>query len=104
MTFNLYTVPEEERVPWLWSFLGHSIITTLWANTATSADDKMVLFFSCFPQNTGFDISSKLSPMEICMTCQILFSGENKKNISNCRLLKILPRVLSVNVKRLLDK
>ena len=30
------------------------------------------------------------------MNCQILFSGKNKKNISKCRLLKILPRVLSV--------
>ena len=29
------------------------------------------------------------------MKCQILFSGENKKNISKCLLLKILPRVLS---------
>ena len=27
------------------------------------------------------------------MKCQILFSGKNKKNISKCRLLKILPRV-----------
>ena len=32
------------------------------------------------------------------MKCQILFSGKNKKNISKCRLLKILPRVLSVNI------
>ena len=31
------------------------------------------------------------------MKCHILFSGKNKKNISKCRLLKILPRVLSVN-------
>ena len=31
------------------------------------------------------------------MKCQILFSGKNKKNISVCRLLKILSRVLSVN-------
>ena len=30
------------------------------------------------------------------MKCQILFSGKNKKNISKCHLLKILPRVLSV--------
>ena len=30
------------------------------------------------------------------MKCQIMFSGKNKKNISKCRLLKILPRVLSV--------
>ena len=32
------------------------------------------------------------------MKCQILFSGKNKKNISKCRLLKILPRGLSVKV------
>ena len=32
------------------------------------------------------------------MKCQILFSGKNKKNISKCRLLKILPRVLSVKM------
>ena len=30
------------------------------------------------------------------MKFQILFSGGNKKNISNCRLLKVLPRVLCV--------
>ena len=34
------------------------------------------------------------------MKYQILFSGKNKKNISKCRLLKILPRVLSVNYDR----
>ena len=33
------------------------------------------------------------------MKCQILFSGKNKKNISKCRLLKILPRVLSVKLE-----
>ena len=30
------------------------------------------------------------------MKCQILFSGKKYENISKCRLLKILPRVLSV--------
>ena len=30
------------------------------------------------------------------MKCHIMFSGKNKKNISKYRLLKILPRVLSV--------
>ena len=30
----------------------------------------------------------------VCMKCQSLFSGKNRKNISNCHLLKILPRVL----------
>ena len=33
------------------------------------------------------------------MKCQILFSGKNKKNISKCRLPKILPRVLGVNAR-----
>ena len=32
------------------------------------------------------------------MKCHILFSEKNKKNISKCRLLKILPRVLSVKM------
>ena len=31
------------------------------------------------------------------MKYHILFSGKNKKNISKCCLLKILPRVLRVN-------
>ena len=40
--------------------------------------------FSYFPLKTGFDIAYKLSPMEtICMKCQILCPGKNKKNISN---------------------
>ena len=32
------------------------------------------------------------------MKYHILFSEKNKKNISKCHLLKILPRVLSVNI------
>ena len=55
-------------------------------------------FLSYFSQKTGFDILCKLSPMEtICMKCQNPFSGKDQKNISICYLLKILPRVLSVN-------
>ena len=53
-------------------------------------------YFSYSSQKTGFDISCKLSPLEtICMKCQNMFFGENKKNISKCCLLKFLPRVLS---------
>ena len=63
--------------------------------------DKLVIF-SYFSQKTGFDISCKLSPLEtICMKCQNLFFGKNKKNISVCHLLKILPRVLSIKSSRL---
>ena len=32
------------------------------------------------------------------MKCQILFSVKNKKNISTCHQLKILPRVVSINL------
>ena len=54
--------------------------------------------FSDFCKKTGFDISCKLSPLEtICMKCQILFPEKNKKNISQCLILKILLRVLSSN-------
>ena len=52
------------------------IITTLLAN---SVDEKLVIF-SYFSQETGFDIW-----LQICMKCQILFSGKNKKYISLCR-------------------
>ena len=53
----------------------------------------------------GFDISCKLSPLDtVCMKCEILFSGKIKKNISKCRPLKILPRMLSIkNVFSLLE-
>ena len=30
------------------------------------------------------------------MKCQVLFTGKNKKTVSNCHLLKFLPRVLSI--------
>ena len=55
-------------------------------------------YFSDLAQKTGFDISCKLSPWKtVCMKYQNPISGKNKKNISMCCLLKILPRVLSIN-------
>ena len=69
--------------------LNHLTFITLWAN---SADNKLVIFFSYFSQKTGFDIAYIET---ICMKCQ-MFSGKNKKNISKCCLLKILPRLLSI--------
>ena len=45
------------------------------------------------------DISFKMTTLKTdWMKCQILFSGKNKKNISICYLLEILPRVLSLNL------
>ena len=67
----------------------------IWDNSAD--DTLMVVFLIFFSQETGFDTSCKLSPLQtFCMECQNLFSGENKKNISVCRLLKILFTVLRV--------
>ena len=49
-------------------------------------------------QKIGFDISWNLSAVEtVCIECQILFSGKNKKTISKCRLLNIPPSILSLN-------
>ena len=46
---------------------------------------------------TEIDISYKLSPMEtICMKCQILFSGNNKKNIINLPSAEFAQRVVKV--------
>ena len=76
------------RVKW-----GINLYHSLGIFSRRQIDDIFLIFF----QKTGFDISCKLSPKEtICMKCHILFSEKNKKNISKCRLLKILPRVLSV--------
>ena len=93
--------------------------TTLLAN---SADGKLVIVFIIFQKQqqqqqkkkqkkkkkkkkTGFNISCKLSPMEtICIKCEILFTRKNKKNISKCLLLKILPRLLSVNSQECMSR
>ena len=40
----------------------------------------------------------------ICMKCQKLFSGKNKKNISRCYLLKILPSMKIKICKKQLSK
>ena len=53
--------------------------------------------FSYFPQKTGFDISCKLSPMEtICIKCQIMFSGKNKKNVIILSSAELAQRVVKV--------
>ena len=60
--------------------------TILWA---LSADDKL-LIFSYFSQETGIDISYKLSPLEtVCMKCQIPFFGINKKNTMYFKMFSV---------------
>ena len=54
-------------------------------------------YFSYFSQKTGFDILCKLSPIKtICMKCQILFSGENKKTIINLSSAELAQRMVKV--------
>ena len=57
--------------------------TTLCANSADDNDIFLFFFFFFFfffLSETGFDISCKMSPLQlICMKCHILFSRENKK-------------------------
>ena len=56
------------------------------------------IFYLIFSQKTDFDISCKLSPIEtICTKCQILFSGKNKKNITNLSSAELAKRVVKVN-------
>ena len=53
--------------------------------------------FLTYYTKKGYDILCKLSPKEtVCMKCQSLISSKNKRNISNCRLLKFLHSMLSV--------
>ena len=60
------------------------------------------IFFFNFSQKTGYDISCKLSPEEtICMKCQSLFSGKNKKNIINLSSAENAQRVVKVNNARI---
>ena len=67
-----------------------------WALLVNSADNKfVVVFFFIINKKTGFDISCNGD--NLC-EMQIMFSWKNEKNISKCRLLKILPGVLRVKV------
>ena len=56
--------------------------------------------FSYVSQKIGFDMSCKLFPGEtICMTCQSLFSGKNKKKYFEVSSAEIIPSMLSVKWK-----
>ena len=62
---------------------GHSVLQT------------PALVFLFITKKTGFDVSCSGDNLH---EVQIMFSLKNEKNISKCRLLKIVPRVLSVKV------
>ena len=54
-------------------------------------------YFFLFSPETDWHFMQIVSTETICMKCQNPFSGKNKKNISNCCLLKFLPSKLSIN-------
>ena len=69
--------------------------TTLWGNSAVD----ILVIFSYFSQKTGFDISYKFIIVSIEDDLHEMLTpvlGKNKKNISKCHLLKLLPKVLIV--------
>ena len=69
----------------------------LWVNFSA---DGVLKYFSYFSKKTDFDSSCKLSPFKtICMKCQILFSGKNKKNITNSSSDELDLRVVKVNFR-----
>ena len=72
-------------------FLSLAINLTFTFLCANSADDKLAIFFF---QKTGFNISYKLPPLWNVKTC---FLGQVKV-FKVCHLLKILPRMLSINL------
>ena len=45
------------------------------------------------------DRLSRLSGSPVCMKCQVLLSGRNKKSISKCCLLNLLPNMLESNTQ-----
>ena len=63
----------------------------LWVNF--SADD-ILKCFSCFYQESDFDLSCKLAALKtICTNCQNLFSGKNKKQYHRCVVCWISPEI-----------
>ena len=71
------------------------IFITLWDN---SARDKLMVFFLIFLRKKGFEMSSKLSPLErLWMKCQNLISRKSKKKYFNMSSAEVFPRVLNVN-------
>ena len=68
--------------------------------TSTQTNIYSVLPLLVFLSGRWFNMTELLltAPKEtICMKCQSLFSGKNRKNISKCHQLKILPSMQSVN-------
>ena len=63
-----------------------------------SIDDKLLIFFLFFPENRIWKFMQIVSIGDNLHEMSNPVSGKNKKNISVCRLLKILPGVLSVNI------
>ena len=71
----------------------HRTFTTLWAN---SPDDKLMIDFFYFPENSlgisgqlGHNLHEILKPI----------FWKTKRTLSRCRLLKFVPKMLSVKYK-----
>ena len=70
----------------------HLKVYSLLSTLANSADDNLVKLFSYILFREKQDLTFRVN--FLLYEIQILFSRQNKKTISICRLLKVLPRVL----------
>ena len=82
------TVTSPKKHSWMFQTFN----TICWVKVSAEA---ILQHLSYFFQKIGFDISCKLSPKEtICMKCQSLFSGKNKKNIVKLLSVEFVQGVL----------
>ena len=76
----LYCFSDETHI-WL-------ILTNLWAN---SADNSLMFFLFCFPENRLWHLIQT-----ICIYCQSIFWEKYEKHLSKCRLLKFYPACIAL--------
>ena len=74
----------------------HHYLVDFMLSTVKFSANSIEIFFHIFPrkQELTYDISCKLSP--ICMKYHILFSGKNKKNVTNLSSAELTQRVVKV--------
>ena len=76
------------------------IFTTVWTN---SAEDKLMIIFLFYPQNRLWYFMQTVS-LTVCMKCQILFSGKNKKKYFKMSSAEKLPSIqfLTLNFEQVI--
>ena len=79
-----------------WYFLGRRFNTSFLACRVKFRQTTFYFFFLIFSQKKPLIFHANWKLETICMKYQRYFLGENEKIISNCRLLKFVPSILSI--------